>query len=427
MVEDVPPEYLASVSRRFRCIMLRLPKIWSAVHIRLPPEVIYRRHERSKHHGLHVTFDVDERSLKTAYYPGLYPLVSRCHQWRSLKMSLSVSRHQEDLVREILWTGQLHLPALQSLDIALDAVDTNGTPAVYLSAQLKDWDMPALRTLRLTNFFPFFPGHERLVSCSITMDSRFSPIFEAPVVNPTQFINFLESSPNLENLSLSFSCIRTDHSEFLPHEYCPGIIELRSLRSMYFGLCVDRSVYNREHYDWQLGLVEWISAPILDTLELRFANLLSSDLHVAVSRLTKSMRDCPRLRTLSIDTRVAADEGLDILGPIFEYLPQVQHLTLEGNMVTTWSTVTHPTSLQMITLRNLGTVDTRFVRRLQGLFGLLTARDSSELFPLFARIVVQDCPLPQHVDDAADSKALRCAHRLSSFLDAVGADIIWIE
>ena len=174
-VDDIPPEYLASVSRRWQWIMLRLPRVWSAVNARLPSEVILRRLSRSKHHGLRVVLDADERSIKTFSYPGLDTLIAYSDQWNSLKTALSEDRHLCDLLEKIQEKmGSVRFPMLHHLDVSFDspAVDTFGMPNERLSI-LTEWFMPSLRTLRLTNIHQLMSvrNHSRISKLRWTLDS----------------------------------------------------------------------------------------------------------------------------------------------------------------------------------------------------------------------------------------------------------------
>ena len=175
----------------------------------------------------------------------------------------------------------------------------------------------------------------------------------------------------METLSLEFSFIST-HDAHSPRSIRRRI-NLQLLQLLHFALLPERS----EELDilknlLQLSLVNAIDAPKVVQLHLRFTDLSSLDLHYVVDGLLAARKGCAYLRALSIEIRGEVDEGVDILGSIFEHFPQIQFLALVGRMVTTWSAVMHPVSLRTITIKAIVDVDSLLWKRIQGLLKLLT-------------------------------------------------------
>ena len=393
--------------------MFRLVRLWATIHPRLSPEAIRWRMSRSGRHGSHVVIGSEEKCL----YPGLSCLFQNQDQWRSLTLFLSEERSRDDLLAEMqVGMRNVYLPNLYCLDATFDEPTLNifGNPSASLSL-FTNWSMPNLRTLRLLNMLPTHTSTTSLIHCSISLDSRFALRSRDFFVNLSPIHRFLVASTSLETLELAFSSIKDGIFQRPPREP----IHLPLLRKFLFHLAI-RDCNNLDELSRckiQIELAEMVHAPNLEELDLFFMDLSSLGLYCVFDRLTRRNGDCKNLHSLTVEVK-GSDDGVDVLGCIFNNLPQIKTLTVKGTMVTTWSAVLHPVSLRTIVLKSISDTDGLLLKRIWGLLQLITGPVWSNQFPDFDKIVVQDCNFFHETSRRVSQVSLRQAQELLRCLEA---------
>lgn len=197
------PLRLSHVCRRFRGVILSLPKAWRAISSDMHPEWIDAVLVRSRSSDLQVQFKgVNDFSESLHSLTHALPHSGR---WRSFSLNAafrpdldSVSGFAEFRKRCL----NFDLPHLVHAEFHYDdnhpiPIETR-IPAVHF---FTTWNMPNLRSLTMTNSVP--PVFE----CNLTkFTMRFECLTTFAQRNLRPLFEFLASNPELKELTLSFSC-----------------------------------------------------------------------------------------------------------------------------------------------------------------------------------------------------------------------------
>ena len=390
---ETPPNVLASVCRRFRNIMLHLPRLWTHISTVSSTRNISDRLERSKEMGLDVEAVIDRMSSKRDISSKLDLLIHHAWRWRSLLLQFDDDRVGLPLLpaSEDTWKA-VQLPMLHQLTIYRSRYPRpTHIGENYDVPLVTDWDMPKLRSLKLTNIFPHHKSNSSLRSFSIKLRSMSSTIrFSRHAYEQLQF--FLQTSVQLEEITLDF--VFAIFGRFVEHEP----IHLPNLRALTFLLVVNYDFVGHDLAP-MVNLINTLKTPNLDRLTICLGHLRSFDAILALTRFFTGRQNDTDLRVLELEIAALNDSytDIDILQLIFTLLPQVEHVTLKGTFGSfvipeSWAIGNHRrVNLRTLTLYNFTSSNRKVAHELRHLFVDADGEKSTATFPHFEKVIFSGC------------------------------------
>lgn len=268
---------LARVCRRFRQIVLHLPRLWTRVWTTSPNRRILNNLERSREMGLDVRLypvplPVAGIESSTAR---VNSLLSHAHRWQELCLSVE---HRYTPVVIPIWVP-MPMPRLRMLKIKRDQFVE---PVEDRNSFTSDWHMPNLHTLKLFNMLPYHRsnGSLRYFSFKIVAGQRESEFFSRAACEHLR--EFLTSSPQLETLKLDFSSTATGDMSRLIVKRLPAVRVLH-IRVNFIGYLghLDENRIVTPFVD----IVNSLSTPALEKVVIRLAGLDTDDIKVLLDGL----------------------------------------------------------------------------------------------------------------------------------------------
>ncbi|KAH8112055.1 hypothetical protein DFH11DRAFT_1609437 [Phellopilus nigrolimitatus] len=358
---------LSLVCRRFREIVLHLPKLWTYLHVSKDPRLFLERSQ-----SLGISLDIRIKNDETPAERLLRQAELHTDRWEvfMLRRDLDCDIASCDTMKHLReHFSRTTFPSLETLsvdcdcDVALDNMghvlegeeDADSGIRNFFST----WDTPALRKLKISNLIPSLLRANSLTCIELRLDG-YSRTYELAIWNLQTIAAFLASCRSLEELKLTLQSIIYLSNETQAH------VELQGIKSIHF----DIQDCDCEPVEALLGA---LSTPNLTELSI---NTLKSSYETVDALLEiffpESERRWTRLETLSLEMtqdrvqgRVQGQEfPLDI---VFLRLPGLHHLSIDGHNLEQ-PTVFHPTyegdghsPLRTLRLRNCNKFDASFI------------------------------------------------------------------
>ncbi|KLO19953.1 hypothetical protein SCHPADRAFT_935065 [Schizopora paradoxa] len=198
------PLRLSHVSRRFRSVMLSLPKAWCAISSDMDSEWVDTVLARSRSSGMQVQFKgVNDFGDAIHSLAHTLPFSDR---WRSFALhaafrpDLDAVSQFSDFRKRCL---DLKLPRLVHAEFHFDDNHPISIEARHPDIHLfTTWDAPNLRSLTMTNSIPNLFNSPNLTKFTM----RFECLTTFAQRNLRPFFAFLAGNPQLKELALHFSC-----------------------------------------------------------------------------------------------------------------------------------------------------------------------------------------------------------------------------
>lgn len=194
--------------RTVREVMLSFPALWATVSTEFPSSQVQAFLSRSQDLPLVVTVDIP-----ASQHPDCVPAIrlflnqvlQHSHRWRALYLTLHEFVPDSREVGLLCYLGNSvgMLPALQTLSIDL-CHSFDDDEVLYESEDFhfyKSWTMPTLDTFSFSNFIPHAVLPLSVTSVDVSLN--FGTNNER---DPSPFLHFLQSTPQIRNLKLGHLC-----------------------------------------------------------------------------------------------------------------------------------------------------------------------------------------------------------------------------
>lgn len=162
---NISPVILASVSKRFRRITLRLPSLWEHITLGFPKERLLLHKDRCSHPIVHINSEQTIYSVNTKMLDVIHPY----QQWRELRLKYTSEYHGHLYFEHLRPMIQTPFQSLEYLLICNDLEEVEDEDSeeqttsfsIYMDdvdlRTLCSWQMPKLAHLELQNILPSTP------------------------------------------------------------------------------------------------------------------------------------------------------------------------------------------------------------------------------------------------------------------------------
>ncbi|KAH8111944.1 hypothetical protein DFH11DRAFT_558800 [Phellopilus nigrolimitatus] len=377
------PVILSHVSRRFRNLALRLPRLWANINLRLV----------KSHSQLNIWLSRSKSSRLDLEISGKVP--ERVFQKIS---NVATSSRLQTLTFDTNWTGDRqtarliqkllhHFRGLSFLDLEHLCIRITecrkDLPLVHLV-----WDTPNLRSLTAYNIIPELSS----VSCLTHCDLSFVPNNSGPkFVDLFRLIHFLIFAPKLKHLALNLDAGFFPNADF-QEERPTDFLTHSELES--FSLKI-RSNANADEYRRLMNLTRF---PALSRLSAAFYLADGRALDDWIEFVLFYINDdfdhtearYPMLEDLTLLLRVEKDtsdpEDGSPLNCISDLTPALKHLTIDAPFIRSpESSYPARPNLRTLTLRRMFDLSQSYVTDLIG-------RKASGEWDTFEKLEVAGCP-----------------------------------
>ncbi|KLO15420.1 hypothetical protein SCHPADRAFT_995902 [Schizopora paradoxa] len=270
------PMILSGVCKRFRCIVLHMPRVWACVSPYFGSDRLDTLKTRCQNPVVFLSADCESSNKEfVRFFKQLHPI----NQWRGLNMEF-VDKEDGCILFESLFSRGSSLDALETLSITFEGFgnDEGNLPNPLFPRKcqevLSKWVMPRLEELVLRNIIP--SGNlkcSRLKSCKIFLGNF---LYHRVEWDFNALRNFIHSSPlsSIEHLTVIFDGTLASDVTLGTRKH--PLFKLKHLE-VYVDLDTDPKALRQ--------IMDIVDAPNLESMKIHLSYLQDGDIHLPIKWL----------------------------------------------------------------------------------------------------------------------------------------------
>ncbi|KLO15421.1 hypothetical protein SCHPADRAFT_995903 [Schizopora paradoxa] len=319
------PMTLSKVCRRFRRIIMHIPRVWACVSLKFDSERIHTLRTRCNNPIVYLASDCESSEEEFVKFFNRLP---SSNQWRGLNLEF-VDKEDGCLLFETLDSQGSSFDALESLSISFEGYgDMDGNLPRPLFPKkceeiLSKWDMPVLEELELRGIIPSGKMKcSNLKRCKIFLGNFVDHKVKWDFNRFQKFIHS-KSLASIESLTILLDGTQPTNGAFVIQQH--PLFKLKELE-LFVDSDTNPTVLKQ--------IMDIIDAPNLKTLKIKLSYLQYGDIHLPIKWLFAIFRTSEgAIRTfpnvlelkLSVELNGISDYPFD---PMLRSLPRLKSLTM---------------------------------------------------------------------------------------------------